>query len=98
MPIAADPLNHPKPSAHTATEVVHAHNWDLTFLTKLALSSHHIILQENPNLTLLQKCLFIQVHLLQNHGLKPWAPQTLNPRLKPWVNYTKRALTQPRHP
>ena len=29
---AADFLNNPKPSAHIAAEVVHAHSWDLTFL------------------------------------------------------------------
>ena len=29
------------------------------------------------------------MHLLQNHGLKPWAPQTLNPGLKPWAYYKK---------
>ena len=28
----ADLLNHPKPSAYTAAEVVHAHSWELTFL------------------------------------------------------------------
>ena len=28
---AADFLIHPKPSAHTAAEVVHTHSWDLTF-------------------------------------------------------------------
>ena len=33
-----------KPSTHIAAEVVHAHSWDLTFLTKLALASHQIIL------------------------------------------------------
>ena len=29
---------HPKPSAHTAAEVVHAHSWDLTFSYKISLS------------------------------------------------------------
>ena len=95
---AADFLNHPKPSAHTTTEVVHAHSWDLTFSYKIALASHQFILHQKPNLALLQKCVFIQVHLLQNHGFKPWAPQNVNPGLNPWVNYKKRALTQPRHP
>ena len=84
---AADFLNHPKPSAHIAAEVVHAHIWDLTFLTKQSLASHQFILHQKPNLTLLQKCLFIQVHLLQNYGIKPWAPRTLNPGFKPWVYY-----------
>ena len=46
---AADLLNHPKPSAHTATEVVHAHSWDLTFLTKQALASHYFILHQSLN-------------------------------------------------
>ena len=87
-----------KPSVHTAAKVIHAHSWDLTFRTKQALASHQFILHQKPNLNLLKNCLFIQVHLLQNHGLKPWAPRTLKPGLKPWVNYKKRALTQPRHP
>ena len=34
---AADFLIHPKPSVHTAAEVVHAHSWDLTFSYKIAL-------------------------------------------------------------
>ena len=29
---AENSLYHPKPSAHIAAEVVHAHSWDLTFL------------------------------------------------------------------
>ena len=41
---AADFLNQPKPSAHTAAEVVHAHNWDLTFLQpSLSFTSIHLI-------------------------------------------------------
>ena len=43
---AADFLNHPKPSAHTATEVVHAHSWDLTFSYKISLASHQFILPQ----------------------------------------------------
>ena len=81
-------------AAHTAAEVVHAHSWDLTFSYKIALASHQFILHKKPNLISLQECLFI-VHLLQNHGLKPWAPRTLNPALKPWVYYKKRTWTQP---
>ena len=84
----ADILNHEKPSVHTAAEVVHAHSWDLTFLTKQALALHQFILHQKPKLTSLQEFLFI-VHLLQYHGLKPWAPRTLNPGLKPWVYYKK---------
>ena len=80
MHTAADLLNHPKPFAHTAAKVIHAHSWDLTLLTKQALASHQFILPQNPKLTSLQECLFI-VHLLQNHGLKPW------------VDYKKRVLT-----
>ena len=86
-----------KPSVHTTAEVVHAHSWDLTFSYKISLASHLFFLHQKPKLTSLQECLFI-VHLLQNHGLKPWAPRTLNLGLKAWVNYKKRALTQPRHP
>ena len=56
------------------------------FLQNQALASHQILLHQKPNLTLLQKCLFIQVHLLQNHGLKPW------------VDYKNMVLTEPRHP
>ena len=29
---------HQKPSVHTAAEFIHAHSWDLTFLTKPGLS------------------------------------------------------------
>ena len=79
-----------KPSVHIAAEVIHAHSWDLTFLTKQPLSLHQFILHQKPKLTSLQECLFI-VHLLQNHGLKPWAPRTLNPRVNPWL-ITKRGL------
>ena len=67
MHIAADLLNHPNPSAHIDAEVVHTHSWDLTFLTKLALASHQIILHQKPKLNYLQECLFI-VHLLQKEG------------------------------
>ena len=35
---AANFLNHQKPSAHTAVEVIHAHSWDLTFSYKNILS------------------------------------------------------------
>ena len=35
---AVDFLNHPKPSAHTAAEVIHAHSWDLTFSYKISFS------------------------------------------------------------
>ena len=31
-------LYHPKPSMHTAAEVIHAHSWDLTFSYKIILS------------------------------------------------------------
>ena len=33
-----------KSFAHTATEVVHAHSWDLTLKTEIDLTSHHMIL------------------------------------------------------
>ena len=87
-----------KPSAHTAAEVVHAHSWDLTFLTKLALASHQFILHQNPSLTHLQECLFIECTYYKTMGLNHGHPETINPGLKPWVNYKKRTLTQPRHP
>ena len=43
---AADFLYHPKTSAYTAAEVVHAHSWDLTFSYKIALASHQFILHQ----------------------------------------------------
>ena len=91
---AADFLNHPKPSAHIAAEVVHAHSWDLTFSYKIALASHQFLLIKSLT-SLLYKSAYLYIALLQNHGLRPWAPQTLNPGLKPWVYYKKRSLTQP---
>ena len=57
----------PKPSTHTAAEVVHAHSWDLTFSYKIALASHLLFLHQNPNLTYLEECLFIQRTIK-----KPW--------------------------
>ena len=71
---APDFLNHPKPSAHTAAEVVHAHSWDLTFLQQ-ALASHQFILHQNPKLTSLQECLFIHYTYYKTMGTpnpKPW--------------------------
>ena len=77
---AADLLNHQKPSAHTATEVVHTHSWDLTFSYKIALALHQFLLHKKPNLSYLQECLFIQLTIT-----KPWTKTmgTLNP--KPWT-------------
>ena len=103
MHSAADPVKSLKPRTqlqafvHTATEVIHAHSWDLTFSYKIALASHQFILHKNPNLISLQGCLFI-VHLLQNYGLKPWAPRTLNLGFKPWVYYKRRFLLNPDTP
>ena len=86
-----------KPSAHTTAEVVHAHSWDLTFSYKIALASHH---SSYPKIltSLNYKSAYLYSALLQNHGLKPWASQTLNPGLKPWFNYKKRAFSQTQHP
>ena len=61
---------------------------------KQALALHQFILHEKPKLTSLEECLFI-VHLLQDHGIKPWAPRTLKPGHKPWVYYKKKVFTQP---
>ena len=77
---AADFLITQKHFAHTATEVVHAHSWDLTFSYKIALASHQFLLHKKPNLSYLQECLFIQRTIT-----KPWTKTmgTLNP--KPWI-------------
>ena len=58
--IVVDLLNHFKPSSHTTAEVIHAHNWDLTFpYQKITLALHQFLLHQKPNLTSLQECLFI---------------------------------------
>ena len=86
--IAADLLNHPKTLCTHSCRGRPRTQLGLKLSYKQALALHQFILHQKPKWTSLQECLFI-VHLLQNHGLKPWAPRTLNPGLKPWVYYKK---------
>ena len=58
-----------KPSAHTAAEVVHAHSWDLTFLTKTSLSFASIHLTSKILTSLLYKSAYLYSALIT----KPWA-------------------------
>ena len=66
-----------KPSAHTAAEVVHAHSWDLTFPYTINLSFTFLSLNQKPNFSYLQKCLFIHRAIT-----KPWLQTmgTQNPK------------------
>ena len=83
----------PKPSAHSAGEVVHTLSWDLTLTPKIDLSffAPHYVITQNPTkkpFSPLHKCLFIQVHYYNTMGLKTMG---LNHGL-----FTKRgASTQP---
>ena len=83
----------PKPSTHSAAEVVHALKWDLTLNPKIGLSffasNYHHTKTFEKSLYPLHKCLFILVHyyntMCLNHGLK-------NHEFKPWVIYNKRGF------
>ena len=89
-----------KPSAHIAAEVVHAHNWDLTFPYKTRLSFTLIFLYiKKPHFFLFTKIPIYTSHyyktMASNHG----HPKTLNPRFKPRVYYKKKGvLTYPDTP
>ena len=72
---AIDFLNHPKPSAHTAAEVIHAHRWDLNFSYKISLASHQFLLHKKPNLTSLQEYIFIQRTYYKTMGLNHGHPE-----------------------
>ena len=68
----------PKPSVHSAAEVVHALSWDLALTPKIDLSffasTYHY--HKKTYLNPLHKCLFIQVHYYNTMGLNHGYPKT----------------------